>query len=179
MVTADTSVVVVIDVQSSLAGAMQAEDRLIDNLQKLIDGARALTVPLVWTEQNPDRLGPTVPVIAACLAGLQPIPKMSFSCCGCDEFMRQITALGRFNVFLCGIEAHICVYQTAAELVRLGYGVQVVADCVASRSAVNLDIGMHKAREAGAGMTSVETLLFEMLGTAEAPQFKDVARIIK
>jgi nicotinamidase-related amidase len=179
MVTAHTSLVVVIDVQSSLAGVMYEQEHLISSLGKLIDGAQVLGVPLIWTEQNPARLGPTVPGIASRMHNVKPISKMSFSCCGCDEFMQQITALGRSNVFLCGIESHICVYQTAAELAYQGYSVHVVADCVSSRTAANRDIGLRKACDAGAAITSVETLLFEMLGTAAAPQFKEIARIIR
>jgi len=159
---------------------MHNREKLFDSLKRLLSGVRALAVPIVWTEQVPEKLGPTLPQIAQCMPpGLQPVSKMNFSCCGCDAFMRELSAAKRTDVLLAGIETHICVYQTAADLIERGYRVHVVADCVASRTPENRDIGMEKMLAAGAQATSVETVLFELLRTAASPLFREIAGIVK
>ena len=104
---------------------------------------------------------------------------MSFSGCGNAEFMLALKASGRTQVLLSGIEAHVCVYQTALDLLQAGYQVETVADVVTSRVPENRQIGLDRMRAAGAGITCVETVLFELLRTSEAPKFRDVARLLK
>jgi nicotinamidase-related amidase len=175
---ADT-VVLVVDLQEKLVRAMHAREDLILNAQQLVRGACALSVPILCTEQNPKGLGSTVPEIAAAMPGVQPIGKFSFGCCACEDFVRALRASGRRNVLVAGIETHVCVYQTARELIEKGYHVEVVADACSSRTLQNKQIGLDKIRDAGAAITSVETALFELLKVAEGPVFKHILQVVK
>ncbi len=169
----------IVDIQGNLAHAMHEKELLFKNMQKLIKGIQVLGLPILWVEQNPQGLGPTIPEIADILSNIQPISKMSFSSCRNDRFMKALRALNRKQVLIAGIEAHICVYQTAADLVALGYEVQVVSDAVSSRNPVNKEIGLQKMRDSGVSLTSVETALFELIRVAEGEQFKEILKIVK
>ena len=179
MLATDNSVFLLIDTQGKLAHSMYAKDTLFNNLKKLIKGMRALEIPILWAEQNPKGLGPTVQEIAELLPDLQPIPKYSFSCYQNQEFRQTLEALGRPSVLVAGIETHVCVYQTVRDLRKANYDVQLVTDAVSSRTNENKQIGLEKCREAGASMTSVETALFELLEVAEGDRFKQILDVIK
>lgn len=179
MLKTQSTILVIVDIQGKLAQLMHEKDLLFTNVKKLIEGIRVLDIPILWLEQNPQGLGATVPEIADLLSDLQPISKMSFSGCGDDHFMQQLEALNRKQVLVVGIEAHVCVYQTAADLVELGYEVQVVADAVSSRSKRNKKIGLQRMTESGVSSTGVETALFELLKVAEGKQFKEILKIVK
>lgn len=180
MLHIDTTVLVCIDIQENLARAMFDRERLVANTVKLIAGAGVLGLPVLWTEQNPERLGPTLPEIAAAMPeGAQPLSKLSFSCCGSEDFLKELKACGATDVLLAGIETHICVLQTAMDLMGLGHRAQAVSDCLCSRTAENNVVGIERMRSLGAQITSVETVLFELLRTAAAPRFRDIAKIIK
>ncbi|MEE4112044.1 MAG: isochorismatase family protein, partial [Desulfobacteraceae bacterium] len=137
MLEIESAVLLLVDVQGKLARLMHEKERLFDNLQQLIKGIQVLGVPVLWVEQNPVGLGPTIPEVAEMLSDVKPIPKMSFSSCRNDHFLRALKERKRRQVLIAGIEAHICVYQTAADLVDMGYEVQVVPDAVSSRTAEN------------------------------------------
>jgi nicotinamidase-related amidase len=107
------------------------------------------------------------------------VSKFSFSCCVSEPFMEDLKALDRKNVLVAGIEAHVCVYQTVADLINLQFGVEVVADAVASRTSENRFIGLKKSMAAGAGITSVETALFELLKEARGDRFKEISKLVK
>jgi len=179
MLTTDNTVLVVVDVQGRLAQVMHGKEALFENLQKVIRGIQVLGVPILWAEQNPDGLGPTIPEVADLLSDLEPISKMSFSCCGEARFMEALKAMDRSDVLIVGIEAHVCVYQTAVDLVDLGYDVEVVADVVSSRTPANKEIGLQKMRDAGVALTGVETALFELLRSADGDAFKAILKIVK
>ncbi len=178
MLEVDNTLLVVIDVQGKLAQSMHEKAGLFENIRKLIQAAGVLGVPIIWAEQNPAGLGPTVGEIAELLSG-KPIAKVSFSCCGERRFVEELEKLNRRQVLLCGIETHVCVYQTAIDLLERDYEVHVVADAVSSRTAGNKDVGLAKMKDAGAGITSVETALFELLKVAEGDRFKAILRIVK
>jgi len=174
------AVLLVVDVQGKLAQLMHEKEALFDALVRLVKGARVLRIPILWLEQNPKGLGPTIPEIAGAMPeGLSPIPKMSFSCCGEPRFLEALLATGRRQVLLCGIEAHICVYQTAMDLKERGCEVHVVADAVSSRKPFSRDVALMKLGRGGIQLTTVEMALFEMLGVAEGPEFKEIVRIVK
>ena len=173
------SALVLVDIQGKLAQAMHNKERFYDAIIRLVKGARILELPILWNEQNPDGLGPTIPEIAALLTDQQPLSKLSFSCCGNAEFIKELKKLDRPNLLVAGIETHVCVYQTAADLVDQNYDVQVVADAVASRTAENRQIGLEKCKEAGAALTSTETVLFELLKIAKGDKFKEIIKIVK
>lgn len=179
MITIESTALVLVDVQGRLATIMHEKDSLFRGLRQLIRGCRLLEVPILWNEQLPDKLGETAPEIREELKGLKPMPKSTFSCCGNPVFVEALRALGRKRVLLAGIEAHICVYQTGADLLRDGFEVYPVVDAVSSRTAENRELGLERMREAGARFTSVEMALFEMLRTADDPRFRDLIRIIK
>ncbi|MEE4113673.1 MAG: hydrolase [Desulfobacteraceae bacterium] len=179
MLKKKNAVLLLVDVQGKLARLMHEKERLFDNLQKLIKGIQVLGIPVLWVEQNPAGLGPTIPEVADMLSDVKPIPKMSFSSCRNDRFLQGLKTLDRHQVLVAGIETHICVYQTAADLVDMGYEVQVVTDDVSSRTAENKVIGLQRMRDAGAGWTSVETALFELLGVAAGETFKAILKIVK
>ena len=179
MLTTDDSVFLLIDTQGKLAHSMCAKDSLFSNLKKLVKGMRALEIPILWAEQNPKGLGPTVQEIAELLPDLQPMTKYSFSCYQNQEFRQALEALGRQSVLVAGIETHVCVYQTVRDLRKAEYDVQLVADAVSSRTIENKHIGLEKCREVGASLTSVETALFELLEVAEGDKFKQILDVVK
>ncbi len=179
MLNSEDTVLVVIDVQERLVPSMHEKESLLKNLKILLQGAQALGVPIILTEQNPRGLGPTLPEIAALMPGVQPTLKMCFSCCDEKPFLDELGAIGRESILLAGIETHVCVYQTAVALAAKGYKVQVVADAVSSRTAANKSIGLDRARAEGAGITSTETVLFELLKKAEGDRFKIILGLVK
>jgi nicotinamidase-related amidase len=179
MLNIENAILTIIDIQGKLAHAMYEKELLFKNVQKLIKGMQVLGIPIIWMEQNPKGLGPTIPEIADLLSGNQPISKMSFSGCRNDRFLQELKTLNRKQVLISGIETHICVYQTAADLLDLGYEVQVVTDAVSSRTIEDKKIGLEKMKDSGVIMTSVETALFELLKVAEGEQFKDILKIVK
>lgn len=179
MLTVENTALLIIDVQGKLAQLMQGKEVLFENLQRMIKGAQIVGIPIIWTEQNPKGLGPTIPKVAPLLSNSQPIHKLSFSCCGNEDFMRELRALNRKQILITGIETHICVYQTAMDLINLGYEVEVVADAVSSRTVENKEIGLEKVRDGGGKLTSTETALFELLKVAEGEKFKEILQIMK
>ncbi len=179
MLSTQDTVLVVVDVQEKLSAVMFERDRLLDAAQRLVRGARALDVPVIWLEQNPQRLGATVPQLAAALEGLQPIPKMAFDCCESEAFASALAASGRRRVLLAGIEAHICVYQTAMGLLARGHDVHIASDAVSSRTEANRGLALARLRDLGAAITGVEMALYEMLRVAEGERFKAILRIVK
>lgn len=179
MLKKDQTILVIIDVQGKLATLMHDHETLFKHLQQLTAGCRVLDVPVIWLEQNPVALGPTIPEIRDQLTDLKPIHKMSFSACGSGAFTETLEASGRNQVLVAGIEAHICVYQTVADLLKGGYSVHLVTDAVSSRTSANRDLAIGKMAAMGAELTGVEMALFEMLGVAEGPQFRKILQIIK
>lgn len=179
MLKPTNSALVIIDVQGKLARIMQNADDLFKNLSALIKGARVLEVPVIWMEQLPDKLGRTVEEVSENLDGLEPIAKDVFSCGQNDEFNSRLTDIEPENVVLAGIETHICVYQSAMDLLDKNYNVEVVADATSTRLEHNKEIGLEKIRRAGGQITSVETVLFELQGKATGEQFKQIIEIIK
>ncbi|MCK4624429.1 MAG: hydrolase [Phycisphaerae bacterium] len=178
MLKVDNTILVVIDVQGKLAQSMHEKASLFENLTKLIQAAGILEIPIVWTEQYPEGLGPTIPEIAELLPG-EAISKVAFSCCGERRFVEAMEKLGRNQVLLCGIETHVCVYQTAIDLLGTAYEVEVVADAVSSRAPDNKAIGLGKMQAAGASITCVETAIFELLEVAGGEKFKAILSIVK
>lgn len=158
---------------------MYDKHALFNNIQILIQAAKILDIPILWCQQCPASLGPTVPEIAQLLTDNEPINKAAFSCCGTERFNIRLNELARQQVLLCGIEAHVCIYQTAADLLRKGFSVDVIADAVSSRTPENKQIAINRMAAEGANISSVEMALFELLKTAEHPQFKQIARLIK
>ena len=179
MLNLDNTVLVIVDLQGKLAHLMYDKESLFENIRKIIKGAQILNIPILLAEQNPDGLGPTVPEVSRVLINPEPISKFSFSCWGSDRFVKEMEALSPENVLIAGIETHVCVYQTSRDLIRAGYAIEVIADAVSSRTNENKIVGLEKIRRTGAGITSVETALFELLGKAAGEEFKEILAIVK
>jgi len=180
MLTVDNTALLIIDVQGKLAQLMHQKEKLFANLEKIIKGAQVLELPLIWTEQVPEKLGPTSPELAELLIrSAQPISKASFSCCGVEPFVSALAQTKRRQVLVAGIETHICVYQTSVDLLAQGYEVQVVADAVSSRTTENRQLGLDRMHSAGAVLTSTEMALFELLRVAEGDKFRQISKIVK
>lgn len=179
MMTKQQTVLLVIDIQERLAPHMVARERLIAGARTLIAGARLLDIPMLLTEQYPEGIGATVPELASLLEGVTPIHKRTFSACREPRFVEALEAVGRRQVLVTGIEAHVCVYQTVVDLKARGYTVQVAADAVASRTAANRRIGIERMRALGAEIGSVESAVFELMETSACPAFKPVLKLIK
>ncbi|MDD5701744.1 MAG: hydrolase [Dehalococcoidales bacterium] len=179
MLKVEDTVVVVIDIQTKLWNVMYEKEALLENAHKLVKGMQVMGVPIIWTEQNPQGLGPTVPDLAQLVPGFQPIPKLYFSCCQEKEFQQTINGLKRKSVLVCGIEAHICVFQTSMELLGSGFEVQVVADVVSSRIERNRDITLSRLQSEGVKLTTSEMAIYELLKSAGSPQFKEMLRVVK
>ena len=167
----------VIDVQEKLLAVIADGARVVGNSVRLFRAAGLLEIPAWATEQYPKGLGPTVPE----LAGLVPqrCQKLMFSCCGVPELVEQLHGRKIRHVTLAGIEAHVCVGQTALDLLRLGFNVSIAADAVASRSRFDWEMALRRLECAGAVVTSTEAVLFEWLGTADHPQFKAISALVK
>ncbi len=179
MLNIDKTALVIIDVQEKLSRVMYEKEKLFENLQKLIKGIKLLNIPIIVTEQNPNGLGPTVSEIAPLLTDIKPVTKFSFSCCSEEPFLRQLEMLNRKQVLLAGIETHVCVYQTAVDLIEAGYEVHTIVDCVSSRTLENKNLALDKMKSEGANLTSVEIVLFELLKTVANPKFKELSKIVK
>lgn len=170
---------VIVDVQGKLAQLVHDRERVIGNIGVLIKIAGALEIPIVRCEQNPNRLGGTVEELESLLSGNHAIAKFSFSCCGNDDFNAALTRAGRGQVILCGIESHVCVYQTAIDLLGKGMEVCVIADAVSSRTKENKDLSLGRMASEGVKLSSTEMSMFELLKTSKHEKFKELAKLIK
>jgi nicotinamidase-related amidase len=179
MLEIENCCLVVVDVQGKLAQLMYDKQALFKNIQILIKASKILDIPVLWCQQCPDSLGPTIPEIAGLLAGNEPINKSSFSCCSEETFNTKLQALKRRQVLLCGIEAHVCIYQTAVDLLHKGYEANVISDAVSSRTLDNKNTAIGRMAAEGVKISCTEMALFELLKTAEHPQFKQIAKLVK
>jgi len=179
MFSSENAVLLVIDIQGKLARLMHRRDQLFRNVSILIQTASILEIPVVVTEQVPEKIGKTVPEIAKLLIDCRPITKQSFSCCGEDRFVQELESLNRKQVILAGIEAHVCVYQTVCDLLSRNFEIQVVGDAVSSRTEANKYFGLDRVKLLGGGVTSTEMIICELLKTCEHPQFREIINLIK
>jgi nicotinamidase-related amidase len=173
-------VLVVVDIQERLFNAMDAErrDDMVANVKILLSAAHRLAVPVLVTEQYPKGLGRTLPELRTLLAE-DPIEKTAFSCAGAAAFADRLRGVGADHVILTGIEAHVCVLLTALDLLKQSHQVSIVADAVCSRRPANLEIGLAQARQAGAVVTSTETVVFQLLGKADSDAFRELSKLLR
>jgi nicotinamidase-related amidase len=169
---------VVVDVQEAFRPAVLGFEQVARNVATLVRGARILGLPTIVTEQYPQGLGHTVAEVSEHL-DVTPIEKVAFSAVDADGFPGALHGTERDQVLLCGIEAHVCVNQTAQDLIADGREVHVAQDAVSSRTADNRALGLHRMERSGAVATSVETALFELLRQAGTPEFKEVQALVR
>ncbi len=179
MLTVENSALLVVDVQEKLMRNIHQREKLVDNLQKLIKGIQVLGIPILMSEQYPKGLGATIPEIAQLTPDIQPVPKLSFSCLGDENFLKKLEMLGKKQVLVSGIETHVCVYQTVRDLISSGYEVYAVTDTICSRTVGDKEIGLNLICRMGAVLTSTETVLFELLRIAGGEKFKAISQIVK
>jgi nicotinamidase-related amidase len=174
-------VVVLTDVQERLFGAMDAErrDEMVRNLKILLPAARRLGVPVVVTEQYPKGLGRTLPELRVLMDDTPALEKTAFSACGAAGFAERLRELDAAPVIMTGIEAHVCVLMTALDLLARGVRVSIVADAVCSRRATSMDLGLAQARQAGAVVTSTETVVFQLLGGSDTEAFREISKLLR
>lgn len=176
LLSKDDSVLVIIDMQERLLPVIAENERVVENVVKLIKFARIIGLPVVVTEQQ--KLGDTLPEIRRELGNIQPITKIEFDCFGSGAFTQRISQLNRKGLIIAGIEAHVCVAQTALHALS-GYAVHVVSDAVSSRSLHNWEIALQRIRQQGAIITSTEMVIYEVLEKAGTDTFKQVLKLIK
>ena len=171
---------VVIDVQEKLFPEILEKETFLKNLQILIKGFQLFDLPILLTEQVPDKLGPTIESVRSILNDTEPIIKSSFSCAGDPGFLSQTDGLSTHDgIVLAGIETHVCVYQTERDLIRRGQHVEVVTNAVGSRDANNHRIALDRIRNNGGFLTTVEMVLFNIQERAEGATFKELVKLVK
>jgi len=176
------SLLVVIDLQEKLAAVIHDQEAMQKNIDRLIRGCHLLGIPAIVTEQYPRGLGVTTEFLQTSLRetyGLKAIQKMCFSAGGSDEFMSAVRSSGRRQILICGIETHVCVYQTVKDLLEAKFEITLVADAVSSRTASNRDIAIRRMERDGAKLSSTEMALFELTVHAGTDEFKAISKLVK
>lgn len=182
LMNSDDSAVVVIDVQQKLLPLVPGHQRIQWNIERLIEGARILGVAACGTEQYPKGLGPTVTAIADPLASIamEPIAsKTMFSCRQCSELFTKLSNSGVHNLLLCGIETHVCVAQTAFDLMAQGFNIFLCVDSVGSRSPEDHDVAVRRMENCGVTITTTEAALFEWCEQAGSERFKSISKLVQ
>jgi isochorismate hydrolase len=169
----------IIDIQERLFPFIDDHERLARNTAILIEGLKILNVPLLVTEQYTKGLGPMIEPLQKVLHHITPIEKIAFSCCDEPAFMEALNAHYRKFVIMAGIETHVCVLQTAVDLLTLGFTPVVVEDCVSSRKAGDRQAALARMRMEGAILTTVESILFELTRVSRSDEFKAISTLVK
>lgn len=175
----DQSALLVIDLQPALLKAAFRGDVLLANCELLLRAARELRIPVLATEQYPERLGATEARIRELLGGVTPVGKMCFSSYRAEPVTQELDRTGRSTVVLCGMETHVCVSQTAHDLLGVGYTVHVPRDAVSSLSEESWRAGLEKMRDSGVVLATTEMLVYEWLGSAGTPEFRRLLPFVK
>jgi nicotinamidase-related amidase len=174
----DRTAFLVVDFQEKFMPVIPEAEAILAHLVRICRAARILRVPLLVTEQYPKGLGQTVPELWPYLDGVERIEKVCFSCFGEPKFTGMLEGLKVDTLILAGIEAHVCVAQTAFDAIEAGYQVHILEDAVGSRDPRNARIALDRLREAGAVISSTEMALFELLGRAGTPEFKEIQQLV-
>ena len=175
----DDTAVLVVDYQEKLMPAMHNRDAFVSRTRILLEGLKTLNIPMVVSEQYPKGLGSTVPEIKEVIGVAPFMPKTTFSCIDDEGIRTAIETLDCKNIIICGSETHICVLQSAIDLLAMGKNVLIVEDCVGSRTEHEMQVGLRRAEEEGARISTTETVLFELLGKAQGAEFKTISKLIK
>ena len=178
-ITKENASALIIDIQERLVPAMFEKETLIKNCTILIEGLAALNIPMVATQQYTKGLGETVEEIKAVIPDFTFIEKRDFSCCDEPAVMEKLELLNAKNIIICGIEAHVCVLQTAVDLKAAGFNPVVVTDCLSSRVPASIEIAKERFRFEGIMMTSYESILFELTCSSAAPEFRTISKLVK
>lgn len=172
------SALLVVDVQEKLLPAIDGGDNVVARSKLLVDGANVLGVPVLISEQYPKGLGKTVEAFAGTTANLVDEKKM-FSCRECDSIFEFLEQQNVETVLICGIEAHVCVAQTAFDLLASGYNVHIAVDAVGSRRASDRETALTRLQMHGVALTSAEAAIFEWCESADAAEFRQISALVK
>ncbi|MDR2036395.1 MAG: hydrolase [Bacteroidales bacterium] len=175
----EKSIGLIVDVQERLIPVIHDHEKIIRNIQILVRGLKILGVPLLWMEQYRKGLGETVESLRKLLDPVHPIEKVCFSCCDHPAFMENLALNNKQYVIMAGVESHICVMQTAIDLIYSGYTPVIIEDCISSRTPENRRIGIKRMRDEGAVTGSVESILFELCREAGTDTFKEISKLVK
>ncbi|MDW8034153.1 MAG: hydrolase [Nitrososphaerota archaeon] len=178
LIERNDTVLIVIDVQEKLVPLVIRNNEIISNIVKLIKFCKKLQIPIIITEQYPKGLGKTVREISEELQEIKPIEKTSFSCFGSEEFKKALRKIKAKTLILVGVEAHICIAQTALDALDR-FRVCIVADAISSRSVENLNIGLQRMRDNGVIISSTEMLMYELLKDSKSKEFKDMKHLLQ
>lgn len=179
MLNIEDSLVLIIDVQEKLVSAV-SENEIVSKVSKLAEATNLLNIPVIVTEQYPKGLGNSVTQLSSRFGGNAKIfEKTYFNALSEECILQYLDTLGKKQVVLCGIETHICVYQTASALLEMGYEVYVLKDACASRNTFEYESGIELMRDSGAKISCLEIVLFEWLKGAKNPKFKEIQALIK
>lgn len=179
-INANDTAVLIVDYQEKLLPAMSNLEDLMENSKKLLNGLKELGIPMVVTEQYVKGLGSTVDDIRNCIGdSYNNFEKLTFSGVCTDKIRTAIETLGKKNIIVCGVEAHVCVLQSVIDLKALGYNVILVEDCIASRKVSDKESAVKRAICENALITSAEAILFELTYAAGTPHFKAISKIVK
>jgi nicotinamidase-related amidase len=176
---ADRTVLVVIDIQEKFRDLIHGMDKVVAGSSRLIEFCQLLDIPILVTEHYPRGLGVTISDVRRLIKPFDCIEKIHFSCCGDSGFNQALKKLNRDQIILCGIETHVCIYQTAFDLLHQGKQVAVATDAVSSCSPIDREIGLKRMSELGVQSMGVQMMMFEILRKAGTEQFKKVAPILK
>ncbi len=171
------STLLVVDVQEKLMRLIPGAERIVWNIRRLLDAARILQVPVLATEQYPQGLGPTVAELTPPLGDIP--AKVAFSCLACSEIAERLNAEERPKVLLAGIEAHVCIQQTALDLLSAGHRVYLAVDAIGARYALDREIALRRMESSGATLTTVEAAMFEWCQAAGTPEFKQISALVR
>jgi nicotinamidase-related amidase len=175
----EDSLVLVIDIQQAMLKIIDDWEKVAWKVSQITRAADIFNIPILVTEQYPKGLGPTIPQVLEAIRSPRVFHKEHFSACQEDGFVESIRSFGRSRIIVVGMETHVCVLQTALDLIQTGFEVQVVLDAVSSRSALNRDIGIELLRQAGAVITSTEIVLFGWIHRSNTEEFRLVHPILK
>jgi nicotinamidase-related amidase len=176
----ESAALAVIDMQEAFRPVISDFGEVASRIAKAVEGARLLEIPVIVTEQYPKGLKHTAEEIVTRLpAELKAIEKSCFSSCGSEDFLSQLISRNVKQVLVCGIEAHICVLQTSLDLLERGFEVFMLVDCITSRRPENKQVALARLAQAGAVYSTLEMSLFEMMGSADSPQFKAIQNLIR
>jgi isochorismate hydrolase len=175
------AVLIIVDVQDALMKQMDQEvgKKVVRNIQTLLTFAKEMAIPVLITEQYPKGLGKTVSEIKTELEGIVPIEKLSFSCCGVETFNQELNQSGRKQVILTGIETHVCVLQTADDLIQKDFEVHALADAICSRRKLDWEIGLRWMEKKGAMISTTEIIAFRLLKEAGTEEFRRLSKLLK
>jgi nicotinamidase-related amidase len=177
MMSADDSALLVVDVQEKVIALVPGHRSIIWNITRLVDAAKLLGLPVAATEHYPKGLGSTVPELAKRLGSLP--SKLTFSCGGCPEIFQEWEQRRIAKVLVAGIETHVCVAQTALDLLTAGFRIYLAVDAMGARNDVDHQIAMRRMEASGAMLTTTEAALFEWCQTAERDEFKQISALVK